>query len=222
MNWPIKQKALDDHLPSNSGLRLYLSQKDETAKIVRPRFEPNLADYRTISNPKVILVLPPMCLSEGAVKRAVPPLGLCYIAASLRQRGFAVTILDCIAASIDETEQVAPGVWRFGMSEERFRDYLRTRDFDVVGFSMIYSSDLPNLYRYAVIVKELRPETIVVAGGLHATKTGCQQCDPAVGRPALLFRQDAQEGLADRGDTLPPKGASAAHGSQPGGSRPAD
>ena len=127
MNWPIKQKALDDHLPSNSELRLYLSQKDETAKIVRPRFEPNLADYRTIPNPKVLLVLPPMCLYEGAVKRAVPPLGLCYIAASLRQHGFAVTILDCIAASIDETEQVAPGVWRFGMSEERFRDYLRTR-----------------------------------------------------------------------------------------------
>ena len=59
MNWPIKQKALDDHLPSNSELRLYLSQKDETAKIVRPRFEPNLADYRTIPNPKVLLVLRP-------------------------------------------------------------------------------------------------------------------------------------------------------------------
>jgi len=110
-----------------------------------------------------------MCLYEGAVKRVIPPLGLCYVAAALERDGFDVTILDCIVEGIDEEERLAPGVWRFGMSEDRFRDYIASHDFDVVGFSMIYSSDLRNLYRYAQIVKELRSETLVVAGGLHAT-----------------------------------------------------
>jgi hypothetical protein len=87
----------------------------------------------------------------------------------LEKEGFDATILDCIIEGIDEVERILPGIWRFGMSEARFREFIRARHFDLVGLSMIYSSDLPNLYRYAQIVKEEWPKTIVIAGGLHAT-----------------------------------------------------
>ncbi|MGA8429768.1 MAG: Sden_1168 family B12-binding radical SAM P-methyltransferase [Candidatus Sulfotelmatobacter sp.] len=169
MDWRVKQKALDDHLPQDSHLRQYLSQKDETAKVVFGLPEPKLVPYRNLPNPRLLLVLPPMCLYEGAVKRAVPPLGLCYLTGALEQEGFDVTILDCIIEGIDEVERVQPDSWRFGMSEARFREFIRARHFDLVGLSMIYSSDLRNLYRYAQIVKQEWPETIVIAGGLHAT-----------------------------------------------------
>lgn len=169
MDWRVKQKALDDHLPQDSSLRQYLSQKDETAKVALAAPEPKLVPYRKIPQPNVLLVLPPMCLYDGAVKRVVPPLGVCYVTAALEQEGFDVTILDCIVEGIEEAERVQPGIWRFGMSEARFRDFVRSHRFDVVGLSMIYSSDLPNLYRYAQIVKDEWPETIVIAGGLHAT-----------------------------------------------------
>jgi radical SAM superfamily enzyme YgiQ (UPF0313 family) len=165
----IKQRALDENLPPVSELRKYLSEKDETAKILQPRREPNFVPYRKIENPKVLLIMPPMCLYEGAVKRVVPPLGLCYIAAALEIEGFDVTILDCIVDGIRDEEMTSPGVWQFGMSERRFREYVRNHEFDVVGLSMIYSSDILNLYRCAQIVKEIKPETIVVAGGLHAS-----------------------------------------------------
>src|SRR4051794_615485 len=110
---PLKQKALDSNLPRHSALRSYLSEKSETAKYPRPSLVPHYVRVEAISNPKVLLVMPPMCLYEGAVKRVVPPLGLCYIAAALEEKRFDTTILDCIVEGIPETTLVAPGTWRF-------------------------------------------------------------------------------------------------------------
>ncbi|MEU8505285.1 Sden_1168 family B12-binding radical SAM P-methyltransferase [Streptomyces brevispora] len=167
----VRQNKLDDHLPQDSALRLYLAEKDETARVRKPRPDARLIDVREPlgRTPRTLLVLPPMCVYEGAVKRVVPPLGLCYIAGALEQEGIDISILDCIVEGIDEETPVAEGVWNLGMSEERFRAYIAENDFEVVGFTMIYSSDLQNLYRYAQIVKEVRPQTMVIAGGLHAS-----------------------------------------------------
>ncbi|MET9736272.1 Sden_1168 family B12-binding radical SAM P-methyltransferase [Streptomyces sp. NPDC006458] len=167
----VRQNKLDDHLPRDSALRLYLAEKDETARTRRPRPQPELADFGESLGriPRTLLVMPPMCVYEGAVKRVVPPLGLCYIAGALEKEGIDVSILDCIVEGIDEEIPVSEGVWNLGMSEDRFRAYIADNDFDVVGFTMIYSSDLWNLYRYARIVKEVAPRTTVIAGGLHAS-----------------------------------------------------
>ncbi|KDN81923.1 Sden_1168 family B12-binding radical SAM P-methyltransferase [Kitasatospora cheerisanensis] len=167
----VRQIKLDDHLPLESDLRLYLAEKDETARVRKERPGPQLVGVREPLGriPRTLLVLPPMCVYEGAVKRVVPPLGLCYIAGALEQEGIDISILDCIVEGIDEETPVAPGVWNLGMSEERFRAYVAENDFEVIGFTMIYSSDLQNLYRFARIVKEVRPSTTVIAGGLHAS-----------------------------------------------------
>jgi anaerobic magnesium-protoporphyrin IX monomethyl ester cyclase len=167
----VKQTKLEQHLPLDSDLRDYLATKDETARVRPARRAPRLVDYCAPFGrlPRTLLVMPPMCLYEGAVKRVVPPLGLCYVAAALEQEGIDIDILDCIVEGINDEEHVAPGVWRFGMSEDRFRKYIREHDYDVIGFSMIYSSDLENLYRYASIVRQERPHTVVIAGGLHAS-----------------------------------------------------
>lgn len=167
----IRNRRLNEELPEGSPLRTYLVSKDETA-VVKPAVRPpEFVPWREPMGrvPRTLLVMPPMRLYEGAVKRVVPPLGLCYVAAALEQEGIDVDILDCIVEGIDEEELVAPGVWRFGMSEARFREFVATHDYDVVGLSMIYSSDLENLYRCAEIVKEVAPRTVVVAGGIHAT-----------------------------------------------------
>ena len=54
---------------------------------------------------------------------------------------------------------------------------------------MIYSSDLANLYRYAQIVKEVRPAATVIAGGLHASIYAKQFLQDAVsqGVPFIDF-----------------------------------
>ena len=167
----IKQRDLDKNLPQNSDLRKYLATKDETAKSPWQRFVAKPFQYRVSCGnyPRTLLVMPPMCLYEGSVKRVIPPLGLCYIAAYLENQGIEVDILDCIVEGLNCEESVGNGIWKFGMSEEAFRCFIREHDYEVVGFSMIYSSDLNNLYRYAELVKKEKPETIVFAGGLHAS-----------------------------------------------------
>jgi anaerobic magnesium-protoporphyrin IX monomethyl ester cyclase len=167
----VRQIRLDDHLPQDSDLRRYLADKDETARVRKKRPPAELVSIREPLGriPRAVLVMPPMCVYEGAVKRVIPPLGLCYIAGALEQEGIDVCVLDCIVEGIDEETPVAAGVWNVGMSEARFRAYIAENDFDVVGFTMIYSSDLQNLYRFARIVKEVRPATTVIAGGLHAS-----------------------------------------------------
>lgn len=167
----IKLRALDLNLPERSPLREYLATKDETAKVPLGRSARKPIRYCApfSAYPRTLLVLPPTCLYEGAVKRVIPPLGLCYIAAYCERHGIDVDILDCIVEGIDEERQVADGVWTFGLSEDAFCRFLRAHDYDVIGFSMIYSSDLHNLYRYAELAKTVNPKTIVIAGGLHAS-----------------------------------------------------
>ena len=167
----IKQRALEDNLPADSELRNYLVGKEETTRHASTRPGTDLRRFRAAYRdfPRTLLIMPPMCMYEGAVKRVIPPLGLCYIAAQLEREGIESDILDCIVEGVDTEERVADGVWRFGMSEDGFRSWIAARNHDVYAFSMIYSSDIENLYRYAEIVKEMKPTAIVIAGGLHAS-----------------------------------------------------
>ena len=167
----IKQRALEENLPADSELRNYLVGKEETTRHASARPGTDLRRFRAAYRdfPRTLLIMPPMCMYEGAVKRVIPPLGLCYIAAQLEREGIESDILDCIVEGVDTEERVADGVWRFGMSEDGFRSWIAARNHDVYAFSMIYSSDIENLYRYAEIVKEMKPTAIVIAGGLHAS-----------------------------------------------------
>jgi radical SAM superfamily enzyme YgiQ (UPF0313 family) len=167
----VKQGALDSHLPSASPLREYLALKDETARSKAPQRGRELVRVREpFDRPvRTMLLMPPMRMFEGAVKRVIPPLGLAYVAASLEAAGMPVEILDCIVEGIEVEERIADGVWRLGLSEGDIRARLRASAPDVVGLSMIYSSDLDNLYRCAQLVKEELPDTLVVVGGLHAS-----------------------------------------------------
>ena len=167
----VRQGALDSHLPGDSPLREYLALKDETA---RRKPAPQGRDLVQVREPfqrpvRTMLVMPPMRLFEGAVKRVIPPLGLAYVAACLEAERMPVEILDCIVEGLDVEERVSEGVWRLGLAEADIRARLRASAPDVVGLSMIYSSDLDNLYRCAQLVKEELPQALVIAGGLHAS-----------------------------------------------------
>jgi anaerobic magnesium-protoporphyrin IX monomethyl ester cyclase len=167
----IKQSGLQKYLPQDSVLRDYLSTKDETAGSCKTRSPAKLHQFNEgyKRTPKVLLVMPPMCVYEGAIKRVIPPLGLGYIAANLIKHGYEVDILDCIVEGYHEEIEVSPRVYRLGLSEEEFAKRIKQSDYEIIGFSMIYSSDMMNLYRYAEIVKEVAPQKIVIAGGLHAS-----------------------------------------------------
>lgn len=166
----IRQKPLERNLPAGSPLRAYLAGKAETGIGVPCPGAPRPVVYCAPLGLEVrtLLIMPPMRLFEGAVKRLIPPLGPCYVAALLDRRGLHCEVLDCIAEDITAREE-APGIWRFGMTAERFRAAIRRSDCRIFGLSMIYSSDVDNLYECARIIREEKPGAIIVAGGIHAT-----------------------------------------------------
>jgi len=94
---------------------------------------------------KVLLVNPPSVNIYGVLGNRYPPLGLAYLAASLRERGYEVGILDL---DVDQ------------------RTSLDLGGFDVVGIT----SDTPRYERALEIAKEAKDRgCIVVMGGYHVT-----------------------------------------------------
>jgi anaerobic magnesium-protoporphyrin IX monomethyl ester cyclase len=90
----------------------------------------------------------------------VPPLGLAYLAGSLRRAGFDVDILDCTKENI-RTEELASRLTQF---KPRF-----------VGFQL-FSYDLPEVRSCIEVTKKVLPDTLVVVGGAHPS-----------GAPDLIF-----------------------------------
>jgi len=98
---------------------------------------------------KILLVVP--VREEKIAYYVTPPLGLGYLATSLRRAGHEVDILDCIRLRLDFSG---------------FKEAVRSRQPDLVGFQT-FSSDMISVRRSAEIVKGLRPDIVTVVGGPH-------------------------------------------------------
>ncbi len=165
----VNRPAVDSKLPEGSLLRAYLATKRETALQCPVQDPPDLIRVAEPSPkwPNVLLAMPPICLSDGAVKRVIPPLGILYVAAYLESTGIPCDILDCVVEGLDSLEQIENGDWRFGLTESQVRERLAESSCEILGLSVLYSSDLDNLYHVARIAKSINPAVVVVAGGLH-------------------------------------------------------
>ncbi len=78
-------------------------------------------------------------------------LGIAYLAAVLKQEGFDVEVLDCIAEKFDSS---------------RFEMFLSKRKFDVIGIST-YTPDWHIVKRNLKMIKHLHPDSAVIIGGPH-------------------------------------------------------
>jgi len=92
-----------------------------------------------------ILINPPDDFSR------YPYLGLCYLAAVLRQKGILVEILDAAA---------------MGFSIKEASEYILSKKPKIIGISVM-SMRLPFCYRLIQILQDQYPEGIIVVGGAH-------------------------------------------------------
>ena len=81
-----------------------------------------------------------------------PPLGLGYIASTVK-KGHNIVILDCI---------------KEGMDLKKFREHIRGKKFDIVGFQC-YTVDLNTVKGYSKEVRKAIPGSVVIAGGPQPT-----------------------------------------------------
>jgi radical SAM superfamily enzyme YgiQ (UPF0313 family) len=99
-----------------------------------------------------------------------PPLGLAYIAASLRAAGCEVSAVDCVGEGLDEYRAVAAdeNLLSHGMPIERALDRVPA-DARLIGFSSMFSMEWPHQRELIRRVRERFPAAFLVIGGEHAS-----------------------------------------------------
>jgi anaerobic magnesium-protoporphyrin IX monomethyl ester cyclase len=96
---------------------------------------------------KVLLVKPPSMSDH-----IQPPVGLAYLAGAI-QHEHSAAILDMLKTH---------------MTDEEFRHYVRSGQFEVVGFQC-YTQELQSVATLAALVKSVSKDIITIAGGPHPT-----------------------------------------------------
>jgi anaerobic magnesium-protoporphyrin IX monomethyl ester cyclase len=98
---------------------------------------------------------------------ALPPIGTAYVAASMREAGHDVRMVDCVGEAIDRFTPIDDEglLLRRGLSDEEVLD--RIGDADVIGFSLMFSQDWLPTRSLIEQVRERYPDAVLVAGGEH-------------------------------------------------------
>lgn len=164
----IKYSKLDINIPADNELRDYLANKAETGTVVHPVTSCKIKVREPMDRwPRTLLLMPPITLSEGTVKRVVPPLGLAYIGGYLESKGIPFKILDSVVEGLDNEVMIGPKTWMHGMSDADIEKYIRDFQPEIVGLSILYSTDLHSIFRIAGIIKKVNPATTIISGGIH-------------------------------------------------------
>lgn len=100
---------------------------------------------------------------------AMPPIGLAYVAASLREAGHAVAIVDTTGEALDRFTPIdADGVvLRRGLSDDEI--LARIEPSEVIGFGLMFSQDWLEARGLIAKVRAAHPNAVLVAGGEHFT-----------------------------------------------------
>ena len=140
---------------------------------------------------KILLIQPPIQdFYQTSIR--TQPIGLAYLAASLRDHGHEVEILDCqtrerksvpIPAELSYLKDFYPfndrspfklytGYYHFGIAWEGIRKRIEASEADVFGISSSFTPYHGEALKIAEIVKQWDRKKIVIMGGAHVS------CDP--------------------------------------------
>ena len=100
---------------------------------------------------------------------ALPPVGIAYVAASLREAGHDVSILDSQGEALEQyTPLDADGLMlRRGLTDEQM--LARLGDADLIGFGLTFSQDWLPARELIKKIRAAHPRATLVAGGEHFT-----------------------------------------------------
>jgi magnesium-protoporphyrin IX monomethyl ester (oxidative) cyclase len=117
---------------------------------------------------KILLILPPRTIFEGKETiRAVPPLGLAYLARVLENNGYQVKILDCVIEGLETKTRVDSQRIRYGLSPEEIGKKIIQYQPDLVGISSLFSAQHENADILFNLAKSIDRDIVTVTGGAH-------------------------------------------------------
>jgi anaerobic magnesium-protoporphyrin IX monomethyl ester cyclase len=156
------------------------------------------------SGARVALIRPPIVIFPRSLSSygPVPPVGLAYIAAVLRDAGHDVVVVDASAEGIDQAEDFESPVGqlrRVGLSPSEIVGRLPA-DVQMVGITHMFLHEWPQVREVATAVRERFPDATIVLGGENATafhERILSEC-PAVDACVLGEGEATSLAIADR------------------------
>lgn len=116
------------------------------------------------------MVRVPSLFAAGALTlTATPPIGIVYVAGSLRAAGHKLTIVDSIGEALEQYHYF--GVKNLHQNGLKVEEILARipEDSEYIGVSFPFSNEWPLAKRVCFAIKEKFPRAIIFAGGEHAT-----------------------------------------------------
>lgn len=114
-----------------------------------------------------VVVFPASLSTHGPT----PPIGIAYIAATLRAEGYPVAIVDSAGEGITTCEPIESPIGtlhRIGLSQSDTVDRIDPKA-DVIGFTNMFLHEWPELRRLIKATRDRFPDQIFVIGGENAT-----------------------------------------------------
>jgi len=116
---------------------------------------------------RVMLISPPLVDIRYVETNLVPPLGIAYLGAFVRDR-VEVKLLDALVEGADHRVRVTDQMDLVGMSYDEIIARVREYQPELVGLSCVFSNQFASVKELARRIKtEVDPEMILVTGGTH-------------------------------------------------------
>jgi radical SAM superfamily enzyme YgiQ (UPF0313 family) len=120
---------------------------------------------------KIQLIQPPVYINKNGLTALRPslPLGLAYIAATLRKDGHALSVIDALGEAPDR--MVPEGdIWRLGLAPDEIVARIAP-DTQAIGVTNMWSYSWPIVRELLHKIRAARPKLPIVCGGEHFTAT---------------------------------------------------
>ena len=118
---------------------------------------------------KICLIRPSIVVPRGNITSMfTPPLGLAYVAGTLRDAGFDVSFIDAVGESLDTRHPVENDCYLYGLNSEQTIERI-PEDVDVIGIHAGFSFEWPYCRSLIADIRRRFPETPLIGGGEHVT-----------------------------------------------------
>ncbi|MDD5643835.1 MAG: radical SAM protein [bacterium] len=116
---------------------------------------------------KVFLLFPPCPIPKMFPKRVQMPLGIAYLASSIKTTGVDVKVLDSLIDGWNQVEEIDKKNIRFGLSCRQIVDNILEYGPDLIGMSCMFSVQSKIVSEIAAEIKKQLPKVKIVLGGAH-------------------------------------------------------
>ncbi len=135
---------------------------------------------------KVCLIRPPIVVpANNQTSMFTPPLGLAYVAGTLRAAGHDVSLIDAVGDSLDTRHDAENDCFLYGLSLDEVVKRIAP-DTAIIGVACGFSFEWPTCRDLIGKIRERFPDALLLGGGEHVTAVPVQSLEESALDVAVL------------------------------------